>query len=164
MVSKSLFLIASVAQATEMLRLSGLHTTSLEDSTTPIPVNGTLTSFSILEGSGCPAGSYQTQPIEPGKSLNTYVDFDPEIFLYNSTTTLAPVKCTINVDFDLICPENGQADVYLAAITTNNAKFEEGDADRETNFNLYIDALYTAGDEYLDVSLKSGLARVRILT
>ena len=161
MLFKSLLLLISVAQASQMLRLGVPHATNSNDGITPSP--GTLTSFSILEGSGCPAGSYRAQPFEPGKSVQTYVDFDPEIFLYNSTTSPAPVECTVTITFDFIYPENGRADVYLSANISNTAKFEEGDTERETNFDLVLDMLATAGNYELDVSFDFGHARAQIL-
>ncbi|OAG08069.1 uncharacterized protein CC84DRAFT_1257000 [Paraphaeosphaeria sporulosa] len=159
MLFKTFSLLISVGQAIQVLRGSAPHATSSNDDTTPIPVNGTLTSFSVLEGSGCPAGSYHAQPIEPGKSLNTYVDVDPSIFFFNSTTTPAPVTCTLNINFEFVYPENGQAELFIGAFASNDIKFEEGDTVRETNFNVQVDMLATAGAEELD----GGLIWTRII-
>ncbi|KAF2789711.1 hypothetical protein K505DRAFT_365381 [Melanomma pulvis-pyrius CBS 109.77] len=155
MLLKSFFLLFSLGQAAQVLRASIPHIATSSDSTIQsTPVNGTLTSFSILEGSGCPAGTYHAQPIEPGKSLNTYVDFDAGVFLFNSTTSTAPVTCTLSINFEFIYPEDGLPEVFFGTVTNNEAKFEEGDVDRGTNFIEQYDVIATAGDEGLDGSLK----------
>jgi len=154
MLFKSFSLLISLGQAAKILRGSNSHiATSGESTIQSARVNGTLTSFSVIEGSGCPAGTYHAQPIEPGKSLNTYVDFDAGIFLYNSTTTTAPVTCTLSMSFEFIYPEDGQAEINLDSITYNDAKFEEGDLDRETNFRAEFDMVVAAGNEELSVSV-----------
>ncbi|KAF2444933.1 hypothetical protein P171DRAFT_431716 [Karstenula rhodostoma CBS 690.94] len=106
----------------------------------------------ILEGSGCPAGTYHAQPIEPGKSLNTYVDFDPSVFLFNSTTTPAPVTCTTSVNFEFTYPEDDQ--VSFETTHVQRRQVEERDVDRGTNFIFDFKLLANAGDEVLDVRIK----------
>ena len=155
MLFKTIPLLISLAQATKILQGSTPHVTSSGDDITiqSTRVNGTLTSFSVIEGSGCPAGTYQAQPIEPGKSLNTYVDFDPSVFKFNSTTNTVEVTCTLSVDFEFVYPEDGQAQILLDTVTNNDASFEEGDVARETNFNVAYDVIVAAGDEGFDVSI-----------
>lgn len=154
MLFKSFSLFISLAQAAQILRgsISNVATSS-DIAIQSTQVNGTLTSFSVIEGSGCPAGTYHAQPIEPGKSLNTYVDFDAGTFLYNSTTTTAPVTCTFSFDFEFIYPEDGEAQIDINSITYNDARFEEGDVDRETNFNVQYDMIVAAGDVEFDGSI-----------
>lgn len=156
---KSFFLFISLGQAAQILRSSNLQGVTAEPATL---VNGTLTSISVLEGSGCPAGTYHVQPIEPGKSLNTFVDFDPSTYLFNSTTTTAPVTCTLSISFEFIYPEDGQALVKVDSITDNVAKFEEWDVDRGTNFNLENYMLAKAGDDEVEVSLVFRLVQAHI--
>jgi hypothetical protein len=84
--------------------------------------------------------------------------------LYNSTTTTAPVTCTFSINFEFIYPEDGQPQIQLDSITYNNAKFEEGDVARETNFNAQYDMIITAGNEELDVSVTLRPICAQILT
>jgi hypothetical protein len=154
MLLKSLSLLIPLGQAAQILKGSYPHVaTSGEMTIQSTRVNGTLTSFSVTEGNGCPSGTYQAQPIEPGTSLNTYVDFDAGIYLYNSTTSPAPVTCTLSIDYEFTYPEGGQAEIILESITYNDARFEEGDVARETNFDALYDLNATAGDDGIDVSV-----------
>jgi hypothetical protein len=144
-------LLISLGQAAKILR--GPTPPHIDASQATI-VNGTLTSFSVIEGSGCPAGSYHAQPIEPGKSLNTYVDFDASIFSYNSTTSTAPVTCTVSFNYEFVYPEGGQAQLNLDTITYNDAQFEQGDVNRTTYFEMVPDVAVTAsGSEPFNVSV-----------
>ncbi|KAJ4298816.1 hypothetical protein N0V90_004058 [Kalmusia sp. IMI 367209] len=159
MILKSISLFISLGQAAHIIRASIPHIATSSGSTIQsTQVNGTLTSFNILEGSGCPAGTYHPQPIEPGKSLNTYVDFDAGSFLFNSTTSTTPVTCTLSIDFEFVYPEDGHAEVIFETLTYNDAKFEEGDVDRGTNFVVAYDIISTAGDDEID----GGLSMIRV--
>jgi hypothetical protein len=108
---------------------------------------------SVLEDNGCPAGTYHVQPFEPGKSLNTYVDFDTGSFLFNSTTSPGPANCTLSIDYEFVYPEDGNAEVIFDTIMHHEDKFEEGDVDRGTNFVTEYDILFTAGAEQIAVGV-----------
>jgi hypothetical protein len=164
MLFKSFSLLISLGQAAQILRASNAHVATSDNSTIQrTVVNGTLTSFSVIEGSGCPTGTYHAQSIEPGKSLNTYVDFDAGIFLYNSTINTAPVMCTLSINFEFTYPEDGQAEINLDSIMNNDAKFEEGDLIRETNFLAAYDLKVAAGEVNFDVSVTLESVRAYIL-
>lgn len=110
---------------------------------------GVLTSFSVVEGTGCPAGTFTPQPIETGKSPNTYVDFDR--FVYNSTTSEGPVTCTLKFDFEYTYPEGDGTPVLLAQVSTGTSnEYEENDQERGTNFNLEHTFSVKAGQSEID--------------
>ncbi|KAF1980296.1 hypothetical protein BU23DRAFT_562675 [Bimuria novae-zelandiae CBS 107.79] len=148
-------LLIPLGQAAQLLQASTpytLGTVASSDSVIPSTiVNGTLTSLSIVEGSGCPNGTYHPQHFELGQSLNTYVDFDT--FLFNSTTSPAPVTCTLSIDFEFVYPEDGLAEMIFDTIAYNDAKFEEGDVARGTNFITAYGIIYTTGDDGINGSL-----------
>lgn len=112
-------------------------------------VNGTLTSFSILEGNGCPAGTYHPQPFEPG-TLSTFVDFDS--FVFNGSSSSEPLRCTLNVNFEFTYPEDGVAGLEIDTIAVFETKYEEGDETKVTNFVINHDMAATAGDSERSVS------------
>ena len=145
--------LVSLGHTAQLLRGSTAPSSPLTTQTTR--VHGTLTSFSVIEGSGCPAGTYTTTPITPGVSLNTAVDFDAAVFLYNSTTSTAPVTCTLSIDFEFTYPEDGQAEIILDSVLYNDARFEQGDTNRTTNFNVEYDLQATAGADEIAVSCSS---------
>ncbi|KAL1610322.1 hypothetical protein SLS60_001988 [Paraconiothyrium brasiliense] len=150
----SLFMLIPMGQAANILHEGTPRLATPDDSAVrSARVNGTLTSISILEGSGCPAGTYQPGPLEPGKSLNTAVDFDPSIFLYNSTTSLNPVMCTLSIDFEFVYPEDGQADLLILTASSYTTKYEEGDEERGTNFIFKHEMLGMAGDREIEVTV-----------
>jgi hypothetical protein len=149
---KSIPLLISLAQAAKILQPPNPHIASAQSAR----VNGTLTSFTIIEGSGCPAGSYHAVPISPGASLNTYVDVDPSIYAYNSTTSTAPASCTFLIDFEFVFPEDGVAEINLDTITYNDAQFEDGDGNKTTNFKANFDMVVAmSGTEGFNVSQPS---------
>jgi hypothetical protein len=110
---------------------------------------GVLMSFSVVEGTGCPAGTFTPQSIEAGKSLNTFVDFDS--FVYNSTASEGPVTCTLKFDFEYTYPEGDGTPVLLAQVSTDlSSEYEENDQERGTNFNLEHTFTLKAGDSEID--------------
>lgn len=151
MLLKSLLPFISLGQAAKILRQPTSRLSSDEGTIEPTPVNGTLTSFTVIEGNGCPAGSYQLGPFEPGKSINAFVDYDPSVFFYNSTTSPGPVGCTVSIDFEFVYPESGVAGLELLTVTPYANKYEEGDEERGTNFIIDYLLAIVAGDESLDV-------------
>ena len=114
------------------------------------PVNGTITSLRVLEGDGCPAGTYHLESFEPNKSLSTAVKFDS--FGYNSATSSGPVACTVGIDFSFNYPESGIAQIYVSTDTAYTTAYEEGDEEKATNFNLRHELITQAGPEGFDVS------------
>jgi hypothetical protein len=144
-------LLLSVGQAVKILRAP---TSPHVDTSLTTTVNGTLTSFTITSGTGCPAGSYYTPPIEPGKTLNTYIDFNSSLFLYNSTTSTAPVTCNLSMTYEFVYPEDGQAQLSIDTSTLADAQFEAGDANRTTYFEAVYDlSLITQGEDDFNVSM-----------
>ncbi|KAH7355462.1 hypothetical protein BKA66DRAFT_446539 [Pyrenochaeta sp. MPI-SDFR-AT-0127] len=132
-----------------------------------VTVNGTITSFSVLEGSGCPAGTYEPQPIEPGKSETTYADFSS--FVYNSNTSPGPVTCTLSIDFEFKYPESGAAIIFVGTIGYIEGFYEEGDDKKETVFTLDHYTTASAGAETVEggiyyTSLIDGPAELGIAT
>ncbi|PVH95976.1 hypothetical protein DM02DRAFT_659634 [Periconia macrospinosa] len=158
MLCKPLFLFIALGEALSL-------TSQVPKSRASTRVNGTLTSFTLLEGSGCPAGTYKAQPFEPGKLLNTYVEFDS--FVYNSTTSSSPLTCTLSIDFEFVFPESGEAEVVVIASSSVEAKYEEGDDDRTTNFVLQHDQVAVAGSEEISgvvqwAMVKDGVERANV--
>ncbi|CAI6333072.1 unnamed protein product [Periconia digitata] len=156
----SLVLLASVAQAAILspndntrLVTSDRRLAAFAD---PIRVvNGTITSFTVTEGTGCTAGTYHTQPYEPGKSANTYVDIDN--FVYNSTTSSEPATCGFEVGVEFVVPdeleEGGELEVILTSAATTLNEYEAGDETRETNFNYLYSIYGQLGSEILDTGI-----------
>jgi hypothetical protein len=145
-----------VTQEPFIVRPAGMNT--LDDPTNPddpaLRIVGLLTSFSVIEGTGCPAGTFTPQPIEAGKTTNTYVDF--ESFLFNSTTSEAPVTCSVKYEFEFTYPERGYGAVYPQVSTETESKYEESDTERGTNFNLEHIFNIKAGQEGIeDVSVST---------
>jgi len=138
---KSLFLLTSLGQASFI---------SSHIAASSIGVLGTVASFSILEGNGCPAGTYQTQPFESRRSLNTYADFDS--FVYSSATSPGPLVYILSVDFEFIIPEDGTG-VFIGNSAFVNIKYEEGYDAGETNFYMTHDMPAQAGSDGIAVCL-----------
>jgi hypothetical protein len=118
-----------------------------------IRFSGVLTAFSVIEGTaGCPAGTFTPQPIEPGKSTNTYVDFNN--FDFNNTTSEGPATCSIAFDFEYTMPERGYGSLYVQLHTLAQGWFEENDTERETNFNVnHLFNIKAGPEEFVDVSI-----------
>jgi hypothetical protein len=154
----------NAAQGPSIVTPAGMKT--LEDPTDPedpsdpanpeLRIVGVFTSFSVIEGTGCPAGTFTPQPIEAGKTINTYVDF--ESFLFNSTTSEVPVTCSLRFEYDFTYPERGYGVVYPQVNTETESKYEEDDMERGTNFNLeHIFNIKAGQMQFNDVSVSTDL-------
>lgn len=115
-------------------------------------INATFTSFNVLGGNGCPAGTYHSQPLEPGLS-ETSVDFDN--FYFNHTFA-AEVQCTVALDFEFTYPESGMPDVTIASLASLETKY--GDEDKLTDFWSTMEWSIQAGDFAWEVSVNSRIA------
>lgn len=117
-----------------------------------IRFGGVLTTFSVIEGTGCPAGTFTPQPIEPGKSTSAYVDFNN--FDFNSTTSEGPATCSITFDFEYTMPERGYGNFQPNLHTLAQGWYEESDTERQTNFNVaHLFNIKAGPDEFVDVSV-----------
>ena len=117
------------------------------------PTNGTLLTASIIEGNGCPAGTFYMQPIEPGKVMNTFVEFDN--WVYNSTTSPEPVTCGVKFTFEFVYPESGLAALEFGTKLFYTSAFEEGDTEQNAQFVAWWDISATAGPNAIGVRLVS---------
>lgn len=132
-------------------KLNALEDDPIDWNDPAIRFGGVLTSFSVIEGTGCPAGTFTPQPIKAGTSTSTVVDFDN--FDYNSTTSEVSVTCTISYDFEYTIPERGYGSLYVQLHTAAQGFYEENDTERGTNFNVNELFNIKAGpDEFTDVS------------
>ena len=113
--------------------------------------NGTLLTASVIEGNGCPAGTYYLHPIEPGKSAKTFVEMDN--WLYNSTTSPEPVTCGIKFTFKFVYPDSGFADMLFGTQLWHTSAYEEGDTEHSGLFVGKYDLAATAGPNAIDVCL-----------
>lgn len=162
MLFKSFFLLISLGNAAYILEGGQRISAASEDPTEPPQVNGTITSVEVIGGIGCPAGSYHVGPFQPGKSLNTYVEFDAGTYLYNSSAT-APVDCTIKVAYEFVHPEGGSALVEFSSINYYDARYEEGDTEKTAEFVTDFQIIATAGDDSIDVSYDSTFLASKML-
>lgn len=161
--STSLLLLSSLAQAqaqvhrvvgpndsaNEPLIVKQDNTASIAADEGEVIVNGILTSFSVLEGTGCPAGTFTPQPIEAGKSTQAVIDFSN--FVFNSTTSEGPATCSLKYDFEFTYPASdaGIPILYPQVATETSSSYEEGDSERSTNFNLVHVFNVKAGEDGL---------------
>lgn len=102
------------------------------------PINGVITSLNVLEGSGCPTGTYHPGSFEAGKSINTFVDFD-NFVLKNSQGSDDTVVCTLSIDYEIVYPKNGEAEITPAIRThleTKDGKDTEFHVDYNVEGNL----------------------------
>ena len=113
--------------------------------------NGTFLTASVIEGNGCPAGTYYLHPIEPGKSAKTFVGMDN--WLYNSTTSSEPVTCGINFTFKFVYPKSGFADMMFGTQLWHTSAYEEGETEHSGLFVGKYDLAATAGPNAIEVCL-----------
>lgn len=160
MFSKSFILLAALGQAMEVRK--GPDVFKGEMSIQSTEVLGVLTSVTVLEGNGCPAGSYKVQPFEVGKSPNTTIEFDPSIFVYNETIAPGPVSCGINFEFDYVISESDDAELGFGTRMELITRYDENDTTRESGFKAVYDLHMTIQD-YTDdaVSPRQLLAHLR---
>ncbi|KAF2727301.1 hypothetical protein EJ04DRAFT_557484 [Polyplosphaeria fusca] len=153
MLLNALFLLAALAQARSISRR--------QDDPPPFPgteVNGTITSFSVLEGNGCPAGTYKTQPIELGKALNTYVDFDS--FVYNTNTSPSSLNCGLSIDFEFTYPDDGIANLFISTISSVEGKYDEASDNKDTIFvDEHLISVHIDGEEDLEFPVTVSVLR-----
>ena len=98
------------------------------------PINGVITSLTVLEGSGCPAGTYHPGSFEAGKSINTFFDFD-NFVLNNSQSSDDSVICTLSIDYEIVYPKSGEADI-APAIRTHLETKDGKDTEFHVNYNV----------------------------
>jgi hypothetical protein len=152
MFPKSVLLLAALGQALEIRKGDQLrHGGEMSIQGEPTVFNGVLTSVSVIEGNGCPAGSYHLAPIEPGKSISTVLELDPSIYYYNNSTSAGPVSCGVSFEFDFVIP-TAEADLSFGTSVQAVTKYEEGDTTRETGFVASHNLTMRVLDETLSVS------------
>lgn len=151
MFPKSVLLLAALGQALEIRKGDQLRHGEMSIQGDSTVFNGVLTSVSVIEGNGCPAGSYHLAPIEPGKSISTVLELDPSIYYYNNSTSAGPVSCGVSFEFDFVIPA-AEADLSFGTSVQAVAKYEEGDTTRETGFVASNDLTVRVLDESFSVS------------
>lgn len=151
MFPKSVLLLAALGQALEIRKGDQLRHGEMSIQGDSTVFNGVLTSVSVIEGNGCPAGSYHLAPIEPGKSISTVLELDPSIYYYNNSTSAGPVSCGVSFEFDFVIPA-AEADLSFGTSVQAVTKYEEGDTTRETGFVASNDLTVRVLDESFSVS------------
>jgi hypothetical protein len=98
------------------------------------PINGVITSLNVLEGDGCPAGTYHPGSFEAGRSINTFVDFDSFV-LTNNQGSDDTVICTLSIDYEIVYPKSGEANI-APAIQTHLETKDGKDTEFHLNYNV----------------------------
>ena len=166
MFPKSLILLAALGQALEVRKGADLF--KGEMSIQEVEISGNLTSVTVFEGNGCPAGSYKVQPFEVGKSPNTTIEFDPSIFIYNQTIAPGPVSCGIGFEFDFFIPEAEGADLGFGTRMELNTRYDQNDTTRESGFQADYDITMRVQEETIEfvsplellVHLRGGIDKI----
>ena len=150
MLFKSMYLLLAVGQARVVKEIAKRQ---FED-----PINAIITSLNVLEGSGCPAGTYHPGTLDEGKSINTFVDFD-NFVLNNSEASDDSLTCTLSIDYEIVYPASGSAQI----IPSIQSHLETKDG-KDTEFHLDYNVEGNLDKSRLKVNFRPALLCVQMLT